>query len=318
VPEEPAAPSGEGRALVVQNKGGGHGELGYHLCLTLADKYGLEVTMVHDGGPDAKTGKEPWDSYKNLEAAGVEIVWADLGAGMPSLTGEFEFVFDNWSKDADLAKPYVEAAKSWGVSNYVFVSSAGMYSGKGSLKESDDVKETGQRAVEKMLADQGLPWTSFRPQYIYGPYTNKRDYLDFFFNRAARNMPIPCPEGGEQGLCCTNAEDVAALLATPVANPAAVGEVFNCGTNEIVTYNKLIAMVGDCTGTKPEISYVDKDKAKELKFPFRPNPEGFYVDVSKAKKTLGWSPTHSLAEDLTEYYDGFKKLKLGEGEFAGP
>ena len=220
----------------------------------------------------------------------MEIVWADLGAGMPSLTGEFEFVFDNWSKDADLAKPYVEAAKSWGVSNYVFVSSAGMYSGKGSLKESDDVKETGQRAVEKMLADQGLPWTSFRPQYIYGPYTNKRDYLDFFFNRAARNMPIPCPEGGEQGLCCTNAEDVAALLATPVANPAAVGEVFNCGTNEIVTYNKLIAMVGDCTGTKPEISYVDKDKAKELKFPFRPNPEGFYVDVSKAKKTLGWSP----------------------------
>lgn len=32
--------------------------------------------------------------------------------------------------------------------------------------------------------------------------------------------------------------------------------MFNCGTNEIVTYNKLIAMVGDCTGTKPEISYV--------------------------------------------------------------
>ena len=33
------------------------------------------------------------------------------------------------------------------------------------------------RAVEELLAAEGLPWTSFRPQYIYGPNTNKRDYV---------------------------------------------------------------------------------------------------------------------------------------------
>jgi nucleoside-diphosphate-sugar epimerase len=42
------------------------------------------------------------------------------------------------------------------------------------------VKETGQRAVEELLAAKGLPWTSFRPQYIYGPKTNKRDYVDWY------------------------------------------------------------------------------------------------------------------------------------------
>ena len=42
-----------GKATVV-DIGGGHGELGYHLSQQLADKYGLKVTMVHDGGPDAK------------------------------------------------------------------------------------------------------------------------------------------------------------------------------------------------------------------------------------------------------------------------
>ena len=43
------------------------------------------------------------------------------------------------------------------------------------------VKETGQRAVEELLAAKGLPWTSFRPQYIYGPKTNKRDYVDWYY-----------------------------------------------------------------------------------------------------------------------------------------
>ena len=130
----------------------------FRRCFQCLWAYASTATTHHHllPPPPPQTGKEPWDSYKNLEAAGVEIVWADLGAGMPSLTGEFEFVFDNWSKDADLAKPYVEAAKSWGVSNYVFVSSAGMYSGKGSLKESDDVKETENLRAKNNIDDNDV------------------------------------------------------------------------------------------------------------------------------------------------------------------
>jgi hypothetical protein len=36
------SPPRAGKALVVQNKGGGHGELGYHIANLLADK-GIEV-----------------------------------------------------------------------------------------------------------------------------------------------------------------------------------------------------------------------------------------------------------------------------------
>jgi nucleoside-diphosphate-sugar epimerase len=53
------------------------------------------------------------------------------------------------------------------------------------LLETDAVKETGQRKVELLAVELGLPWTSFRPQYIYGPKTNKRDYLDWFFDRVS-------------------------------------------------------------------------------------------------------------------------------------
>ncbi len=47
--------------------------------------------------------------------------------------------------------------------------------------------------VEELIANEGLPWTSFRPQYIYGPKTNKRDYLDYFFDRIVREKPVPIP-----------------------------------------------------------------------------------------------------------------------------
>jgi nucleoside-diphosphate-sugar epimerase len=77
-------------------------------------------------------------------------------------------------------------------------------------------KETGQREVEEYLAKLGLPWTAFRPQYIYGPKTNKRDYIDWFIDRVVRDRVLPLPGDGNQRASLTNCEDVAAMLASVV------------------------------------------------------------------------------------------------------
>ena len=42
-------------ALIVQNKGGGHGEIGYHLALKLAKEKGLKV-IWHQFGYGSKLG----------------------------------------------------------------------------------------------------------------------------------------------------------------------------------------------------------------------------------------------------------------------
>lgn len=65
-----------------------------------------------------------------------------------------------------------------------------------------------------------------RPQYIYGPLTNKRDYLDWFFDRVVHGLEyIPLPLHGDQLVALTHAEDVAAMLASVVGNENAVNEV---------------------------------------------------------------------------------------------
>ena len=58
-------------ALIIQNKGGGHGEIGYHLALELAKERGMSVSILHEG-PN-KSAKPPHNAYGDLDAAGVKV-----------------------------------------------------------------------------------------------------------------------------------------------------------------------------------------------------------------------------------------------------
>ncbi|CAM9163795.1 unnamed protein product [Ectocarpus fasciculatus] len=309
-----------GKALIAQNKGGGHGELGYHLALKLIEK-DISVTLLQDGAGKNK-GNQPFASYGDLESKGATIVWGDFSEGVGKLIpkGEsFDYVFDNYAKDVDTCKDLADCSKAWGVKNFAYVSSGGMYkdSDEVPFTESSDVKESGQRQVEKYVADLGLPWTSFRPQYIYGPLTNKRDYLDWFFDRVVHGLEfIPLPLHGDQLVALTHAEDVASMLASVVGNERAVNQVFNCASDRYITYNGLFREVGKVA--KPTVSkmaYYYEPRDYDLKkgwFPFRNNH--FVVNSEKAKRLLGWSPKHTITDDLTEYFEGYKAAGKVEAE----
>ena len=90
-------------ALIVQNKGGGHGEIGFHLARQLRSK-GLDVTLLQDSA--AKMEKLPFKKYGEIEAEGVEIISCNLedpSRILSSLSGKtFTHVFDNYAKDVRL------------------------------------------------------------------------------------------------------------------------------------------------------------------------------------------------------------------------
>eukprot|EP00962_Isochrysis_galbana_P022585 scaffold6752_cov92-Isochrysis_galbana.AAC.4 len=130
-------------ALIIQNKGGGHGDVprqpashtaatsaGYHLALELANGQGRPVTILHEGkGPNAK---EAHRAYGDLDAAGVQVLWCDDLTNAPECLAKlggatFGSVVDNWSKSPEDIQPYAQAAKDWGVSTFAYVSSAGMW-----------------------------------------------------------------------------------------------------------------------------------------------------------------------------------------------
>lgn len=314
-------------ALIVQNKGGGHGEIGYHLALKLKKEKGLKVTMINDSA--AKKDKPPFKNYSDLEAAGIEIRWADLENGglSQALQGiePCSYVFDNQNVCPGAVQSSV---KSWSPKIYAYVSSGGMYKPiDGPIPEAGTVKEdNAQLAIEREAAANGLNWAAFRPQYIYGPLTNKRDYLDWFLDRIIRDLPIPIPGNGSFCTTVTNAEDVASMLASVVGKEAAAScQVFNCATDVMVSHLELVILCAKAAGKDPEdvkkrIVYYDPAKLKGVelpkkgKFPFRETTFG--VGVQKAKDVLGWAPRHTIEGDINAYVEDYRRLGKDKGDVA--
>jgi len=253
-----------GSVLIVQNKGGGHGELGFQLAKNLSSNPSVKsITILQDDACDDT--KEPFKSYEStFDSDKVTVVKASLGdegMSLDDLKGKldpdgFEYVFDNCSKGpVGAGKAVCDAVKEWGTKVFTYVSSAGMYQPDASttfpMDESTPVKEgAGQNKLDQYAIELDLPLVSFRPQYIYGPNANKYDYIDWFLDRLVRDLPLPIPGDGTQMVSLTNSEDVASLLASVIDAPdAAVEErFFNCGTDKLYSYNDVAKMCAKAAG----------------------------------------------------------------------
>jgi nucleoside-diphosphate-sugar epimerase len=307
-------------ALIVQNKGGGHGELGYQLAKNLKTNPKItSITILQDDA--CKDTKEPFKSYAS-DLPDVKIIKAPLGDEQLTadtlkfmLEGQrFDYIWDNASKGASGAgKAVVDCAKDWGCKLLTYVSSAGAYKPTADtvfpMPETTPVKESaGQVEYENYATQQGLPFCSFRPQYIYGPKANKYDYIDWYFDRLSRDLPLPIPGSGNQKVSLTNSVDVASLLASVLNNEAAAVQqrIFNCGTDQLLSYTEVAFLCAEVAGIpNPDIYLYDGDEYGKGEFPFRLTD--FYVAPDMAKSKLGWpGPQHSLRGDLGWYFEGYK------------
>ena len=347
------------KVLIVQNKGGGHGEIGYQLCKTLQSTHaGVDITVLQDEACDYK--KPPFSKYESdLLSKGVKVINTPLtgdGAGPaafdPVKGMQFDYIVDNWSKGADNANCVIDVAKSSGTAQHIFISSAGMYKTEGTdapgATESSEVKENDARKVEMAVAGAAIPYTFLRPQvdlnlsshshyysitlnhivsillqhlflfqlvfqynllcptntisfqYIYGPNANKR-YLDYFIARAARKLPIPVPLDGEQKVAVTHIEDISSLIISTMGKDAAMNEIFNCGTDNYISYNDLCKGIHKALGNADsdcKITYYEPKDYSDVKFDFPFRRGTFVTDVSKIQDKCGWKSARNVANDL--------------------
>ena len=167
---------------------GGTRFIGVYLTKILVEQ-GHEVVLFNRGN-------------KPAPVAGVEQIHGDRKDAnllKEKLTGlSFDAVFDNNGRELSDTKPLVEIFKER-VKHFVYISSAGVYLKSDQMphREGDAVdpksRHKGKYETETYLVEQGLPWTSIRPTYIYGPQ-NYNDLEAWFFDRIVRNRPIPIPE----------------------------------------------------------------------------------------------------------------------------
>lgn len=100
--------------------------------------------------------------------------------------------------------------------------------------------------AEKAVEQSGIPWTIFRPSIIFGPD-------DGFINQLAdlvRGAPVvPIAGDGQSLFQPVSAQEVAQSFAWAVDHPESIGQTYELGGPDILTYDEIIQTIQTQLGT---------------------------------------------------------------------
>jgi UDP-glucose 4-epimerase len=310
-----------GRVLVT----GGAGFIGSHLAAEY-QRAGWEVTVIDDLSrgnernvpPGARLIKADVRSAEardaaaqgrfdviNLQAAQIDVRVSVQDPGFDAQTNVFGLI--NMLEGAALGK----------VKRVVFASSGGVVYGDPEVLPTPETspkmpispygvsKLSGEHYLRALGTLRGFETVAMRYANVFGPRQDPKSeagVVSIFISRLLEGLPITIYGDGKQTRDYVFVEDVArANVAASSAKLSPSSDhdsiAFNVATAQQVSVLELANAVGETLGVKPKIDFAPA-RAGEL---MRSS-----LDISKAKKTLGWSPQVSFPEGLRAVADWFK------------
>ncbi len=196
----------------------------------------------------------------------------------------------------------------------------------GPLKENDDrilgspLKSrwsySTSKAVDEILAyvywkEKKVPTMIVRLFNTVGP--RQTGYYGMviprFVEQALKDQNLTVFGTGNQSRCFLYVKDAVEAMIRLMENPAAVGEVFNLGSQEEISIRGLAEKVIALTGSNSKITLVPYDEAYEEGFE---DMQRRVPDISKAGRLVGFKPTADLERILQMVIAEFRqKLSLG-------
>lgn len=311
-----------GRVLVT----GGAGFIGSHIAEAYLAE-GWEVTVIDD----LSRGHE-----RNVPA-GARFVKADIRspeARQLLATGTFDVLnhhaaqidvrmsVDQPALDADINLVgfvnLLEGAGEGGVRRVVFASSGGVVYGdpevvptpeqapKGPISPYGVSKLAGEYYLRALGALRGFEGIAMRYANVFGPRQDPKSeagVVSIFVSRLLEGQKLTVFGDGKQTRDYVFVRDVARanVLASTVAVPPG-GDIdataFNIATSRQTSVLELAELIGRVMQVKPELEFAPP-RAGEL---FRSS-----LEVGKAKRILGWSPTVTFEDGLQDLVTWFRK-----------
>lgn len=199
----------------------------------------------------------------------------------------------------------VEARRA-GVRRYVYISGAGVRGGR---------REAWFRAkhrAEEAVRTSGIPYTIFRPSWVYGPGDRSLNKFVAF----ARYLPFfPMIGTGREKVAPLYVDDIAAAVVRSLDEPRAAGAVFELGGPEVLEMREVVQTIVRVLGIRRPYPIVPHPKpfmklvAWFLEFlptpPLSRDAIDFVtmeepVDDRPAREVLGWNPRR--LEDALRLY----------------
>lgn len=247
----------------------------------------------------------------------------DVAAVQAVLSGErFDVVYDNvydWQRGTT-PEQVVAAARATapGLARYVFTSSVAVYPTGGVHTEDSalvpedhpDVygaqKANTERELFALHKAEGVPVSTVRPAFIYGPH-NAFDREAFFFDRIRDGRPIIVPDDGQATMQWVSASDIARAAILAATHDVAIGQAYNLAGFPPITQLDFVQLLARAMDREAQVVHVPRarilDMGGSLMQP--PNYFGVYLDIPAITVTSA-RVTEQLGLTLTPLLDGMR------------
>lgn len=177
---------------------------------------------------------------------------------------KYDYVFDMNAREESDTRPLAELfVGQSSFKQYIFMSSAGVYLKSDEMPhlERDPVdpksRHKGKLDSEKLLANLGLPWCSFRPTYICGPQ-NYNPVERYFFERVDAGRPVCIPGHGQHLTGLGHVEDLAVAMANVIGREdRTTNKVYNVQNTQAITFDGVAKAAGTVCGKDVEIIHYE-------------------------------------------------------------
>ncbi|MFC1767457.1 SDR family oxidoreductase [Candidatus Margulisiibacteriota bacterium] len=290
---------------------GGAGFIGSHLTEALLKK-GLQVVVIDnlstgrtqnlkdfasDPGltvvkADINDVAKIKDHFKDAEYVYHVAALADI---VPSMVDPLKYHHSNVDGTVNILEIVREVCPK--VKKFVYVASSSCYGipDKCPTPETAEIRPEYPYALTKYLGEQivlhwakiyKLPAVSLRFFNVYGPRSRTSGtygaVFGVFLAQKLANKPFTVVGDGTQTRDFTFVTDVVSALMT-AAESGIVGDVFNVGSGNTYSVNRLVELLGG------KITYIPKRPGE---------PDCTFADISKITKSLNWQPKVSFEEGV--------------------
>ena len=160
------------------------------------------------------------------------------------------------------------------------------------------LKFSGELIVKAYNQVFDLPYTIIRPSALYGERCVSRRVGQIFIENAIQGIDITINGDGEEKLDFTYIEDLIGGIGLCCEKESAKNETFNLTYGDSRKINELTDIL---TKEFPDIKIFYKEREKFM-------PERGTLDVSKAKKLLGYKPVNPIETGYIKYISWYKKF----------
>lgn len=215
----------------------------------------------------------------------------------------------------------IEYARKTGVKKFLYASTSSLYANNPMpLVETQSVTPPNHYAVTKFCYEHcarcynqvypELETIGFRFMSVYGPNEEAKgqyaNIISQFLWDAVRDLEPVIYGNGDQFRDFTNVVDIVQAITLVMEIDKFLGnKVYNIGTGECCSFNKILEVIGKSIGRDVKAKYI-------------PNPvkEGYvlgqHADISKITEDLGYSPQVSLEQGIQTQVDNVRLEKIRE------